>query len=495
MSLRNTIFIPRVGTAHDPVLLTGMRGINNATSDDFINDSELSDASNYILDMNNSGVLVKREGVTKEVSTQLTEAVTSIFDGIEGDYFSTSTKIYTFDGTERVSGLTLTTNPDWASFKDRDIYVDGTNAPRVSTNGTTFSLLGGTPPTFKYVEPLNNIVFGAGHNENSLRWSAYNDSGSWPSTNELIFVDVISGLKRFRNNLLVLCENSFYFVNGFSETDIRVVYYSHDEGGTSNRSIIASPYGLYWWTRNGPAWLDDNQVLHYIGKGRIPKTLDGLNRGQYSLIHGIWNPIQERVEWWVFKSTSTTVDRKIIYYPRMQLPGGESSDGFFIGDGLGVEMGASGVIVRSGVAKVYVGSASTTGYFYEQTGSTDDGTPIKAHLDTKRVSPSGVNAHKRLKRLTPLFILEGNSTITLGVYLDGSLSQNKTWDISISATQGFVLGTDTLGVGKLGTGAEPSDTQVAYSTKYHTLKARVSDSAAARTRFRGIVLDGYITSA
>ena len=484
----NTVNILRPGTPYQVPVATGLAGLNNSISDELIDDQELSDVSNYVIDLLEAGVLVKREGSTKEVTTALTEAGTSVYDGVQNDYFTTSTKIFSFNGTERVSGLTTATEAYWTSYNGNDIYTDGVNAPQTSSNGTSFAALGGSPPTFKYVDAYANLVFGAGHSAGILRWSAFGNQASWPAVNALTLTnnadDDIVGLKKYQNVLVVFCEKSFYHIQSLgNEIEVSVSYANFEEGCTSGRSIIGCPYGLFWWSKNGPVWSPDGHSLKYIGKHKIPQTIDNLNRGQYGLIHGIWNPIHERVEWWVFNGTSTTVNRKIYFYPERQA--------FFVGEGAGVEMGAAGVLVRSGVPRVYVTSASTSGYFYEQTGSSDDGTVISAYLETKRQAPAGPTGLVFGKRMTPLFILEGNPTITYSVYLDNADTISKSYILTPSAS-GFILDVSLLDVGILGASTEANETEVTLARRYRKIKHRIADSAGLRTRIRGIANEGYI---
>ena len=148
-------------------MLTFRGGLVNRLPDEHIEDNELSAAENYIPDILSTSDVVKRSGHTKH-STALTEAGTSIHEGKNANYLTTSTIIRSLAGASLATGLTSATDPDWATMLDNDIFCNGTEV-QTSTNGTTFASLGGTPPAFKYLAVHNNILYGAGHSLGVLR--------------------------------------------------------------------------------------------------------------------------------------------------------------------------------------------------------------------------------------------------------------------------------------------------------------------------------------
>lgn len=95
------------------------------------------------------------------------------------------------------------------------------------------------------------------------------------------------------------------------------------------------------------------------------------------------------------------------------------------------------------------------------------------------------------KRLTPMFFFAGTSTITYEVFLDDSLSSNKTFSISLSGS-GFTLNVSKLNTDRLGGGSDtPKKVPVTLARRYRNIKHKISDSASVRTRFAGILNEGY----
>ena len=493
--LSTAVALPKIGSMYPPRLLTFRGGLNNSVSDEFIADHELSAARNYIPDIFNAGVIIKREGVTQQSSVQ-TEAATSVHSGKHANYFSTSTTIRNFAGTSLASGLASTTEPDWTTFANNDIYVNGTVAPQTSTNGTTFAALGGAPPTFKYIENFNNFLFGAGHSGGILRWADLGTVATWTAGNSYTItndqLNPITGLQKFHNVLVVFCQNTFHHITGFNTPDIGINFSNFEEGCTSHRSIVRTPFGLFWWTNSGLALSRDGFSVEYPAIKKIPNTLGGLNKAYYSLVHGVWNQRNKRVEFFVHNgSAQTTVNMRIDYY--------YEEDTFWVHDGKGVETGASGFAVISGEHRVFVGSAGTvTPYLFRENAdvATDDGTPISAYAETKRdAEPGGYVYLKRSRNLTLSTVLVGNATLDLGVYVDNSDTLAKTWTLSLTSAGGFILDVDLLDVGILGAGVASKETSIGFNRRYNKLKYRIFDSNALRTRLRSITQRGWLVAA
>lgn len=469
-------------------------GLNNAVSDEMIRDDELSDCSNYVPDNDQTGMLRKRDGLTA-MSTQQTEKITSIFDGQFGNYFSTSTEIHDIDGALLHSGLTSTDAPDWTAFAGKDVFVNGNDNPVYSSDGTSFAELGGSPPQFKYIKTYNNILFGGGHDGGKLRWADLGTSETWTATNEFVFTqdtnNPITALAPYRDVLVVFCRHSFYHVYGYGTEDLQISHSSTEEGCTSHRSVCVTPYGLFWWSKSGLVWSKDGVGLDFPSKRKIPKTISGLNREKWNIVHGFWNPNEQCVQFWLCSSGASSEDTIIYYYP--------TRDAFFLGHGTAAEMSASGYQDDQGVFKVYGGSSSATGYLYELTGEKDGSESITAYLETKReYAAHGPRARKRFKRLLVSFMqAAGTYNVTYSVYLNDATSVSQSWALAFSSDDGgFTLDTDVLDTGTLGTASlTGGEEEIGYNEKYYKVKHRIYDTSAYTTRVRGIINEGYLINA
>lgn len=442
---------------------TKLGGINDSNADSFIQvDSELSDARNYMPDEQTSGVLIKREGISKQ-SANVTSTVSSVYQGRNGNYFTAGTVTYDFTGTSIDTGLTAG-YPSWTSFVTYDIMANGSQV-RKTSDGTTWSALTDAPSGTKYVAAANNFLY-ASKGTGSLYWA---DLGTitFPSVNELVLTadegDSITGLRAWRNSVFVGHEKSFRLVTGYTSLEQAVSFYSREEGCLSNQSICVTPSGLIWWSRRGITMLQNEMALDFPMQRKLQKTLNGLNRAYDSYVHAVHDPLRKRVRFFLFNGSSTTVNLACDYH--------YFDDAFYLMDGAGIQMAASGSALISGVTDVYVGGYSST-YLYKVTGTTDDGTAISSYLETARESFGGPSILKMARKVSVSTNLTTSEAITYGAYVDNATSLTKTY--SISPASGGV------------------ETRIGINASHYKMKHRISDSALTRTRIYGIVNDGYV---
>ena len=66
--------------------------------------------------------------------------------------------------------------------------------------------------------------------------------------------DECTGLYAYNNALFYFCRDTFHLIrHGTADTDIGIAYTNFIEGCTSHRSIVGTPYGLFWWSDSGLA--------------------------------------------------------------------------------------------------------------------------------------------------------------------------------------------------------------------------------------------------
>lgn len=469
-------------------------GLNDARSDEFIAPNELSSVSNYGPDPESSGVVTKREGVSR-VSTQQTDPFTSVHNGVNDIFATTSTSIINDAGADQSVTLTNVDDPDWATFypTSYDIVANGTEVKFF--DGTSWADLGGIPRV-KYLSVYNSFLFGAGHDGGKVRWSATGNPNSWPAENLWEVAGTARGLIQHRNVNYFFTNLGWHQLSGFDEEAITIPF-SGEPGTTHHSSLVSTPFGLFWWSEEGIMRKQDGELqVDNISRLKIPKTFESLNFDKFSLVHGVYNKSRQRVEFYAFKSSSTTHDLRIDYYPRIGVSTveGISLGSFWINEGAGAQQAASAEVLVSGAPKVYLGPAASNLYLYDETGDTDDGTVVSAHLETYRLATEyGPESIKRIKMLVPSFILNGNATVTFGVYKNDETSLTSSWDLALQSSSGFLLDTDALDTGVLGVGGStPVQSRVAFKRKYRKLKFRLEDSAPIRTKLTRILNRGYI---
>lgn len=473
-------------------------GVNNSISPELIADNELADARNLMPDKESAGVVIKRPGYNKALSNQQTERFRSIYQGYNGVYFTGVTLVkLAYDNTTLYTG-SISNSWDWTSWSDtsvaRDLFCNGVNNPQKTggTAGTTTDILG-SPPVLSSIEVYRNMVFGVvatGVNPNSiLRWSDFGTFETWPAVNTLTIgraSNQLLNMTRYGDVLFLGAERSFYHIVGDHQRDIGISASSHEEGVASGRSVVATPYGLFWWSRSSGIVLSksglggsdmDRPMLRKLSRTMRTFT-DGL--GDHGYIHGVWNPIEECVEFSIPNTSSNVIDLEVWYYPL--------SDSFWLQDGAGAAMSAKCFIyatVNSSVAPfdtntMALGPDSTSGYLYQRGDVDDDGTAIRQYMETKVGSTEyGPSALKRIEVATPMYVGEGLvGLVTHSVYVDGDAeAQVIAADLDLSETAD-----------------EPIDEPIGVGLTYHKLQHRLEDSALARTRIRGILDSGVVVS-
>jgi len=461
------------GTRFNIPLTDFSGGINNSQSDEDIEDNQLSSADNYLPEFPGSRTLRKRVGATAVSDSQSdTEDVQLIYQGKHNTYFCTNTILQQSDGTDITTGLTTSTTYDATTFADRDIFVNGTEEI-YSTNGTSSSALGGTPPSGKYIETHNNFLFMAGHSLGALRWADLGTTETWTATNSITIDtdedDDITGLKKFRDVLMVFTEKRFFLVNGFATVDMEIVRSVHEGPGCiSGNSIVVTNAGIFWWSDEGLVFSDDGITTDLPMQRKLRGTLDSLTSSASNIVHGAWNPMEQRVEYFV--ADGSQLDTCIYYY--------YLEDAFYLGTGVGCRMTASATVDVSGLPTVYVGGyGDGADKVYSRTGVTDDSTTITANMETKRVAPGG--SPTALIKVEDVTLhtgpLTASDTITLGVYIDDETSANPTYGLSVITTR--------------------ADDKVGLSRRCSKIKVRIEDSDAnGRPEIRGATLRGYVLS-
>ena len=404
-------------------------GVNNTLNDKCIPDDHFSDSANFSPDFSGSGWMIQREGISKYDSNQRTATTYSGYQGKNEFYYHNGTVIYkASDGTSLDTGVTAAYD-SWASFGGKDFYVNGTDRAETS-DGASFSANTDIPSGAKYLASANNFLYAAGHEAAKLRWCNLGDETTWPAANELVFNqdenDDIIGLKGVNNYLLVLCDKSFYLVNGYSNIDQNVMYFNKSEGCSAFRSVVATPYGPFWWSRAGIVWMKSPTDLDYPMRRKLAGTLSNLNRAYDAYVHAVWYSRDGFVRFYLFNGTSqTTVNLAVDYYPMY--------DAFFLQTGAGIQMSASCVAIVSGVENIYAGGYNPTYWYkYSAAALTDDSTAITAYFKTKREGSPLVDRNGG--RVVVTTNLSGTETITYSDFVNNATSATDTYETSTLTT-------------------------------------------------------------
>lgn len=444
-------------------------GINN-TLPDFAIDStgELSDARNYQPDLTGQGWLIKREGVASFGYTLTAGTTYGIYFGVNFQYAHLGAKVYQYgDGTAIIGSGLASAYDSWASMQGYDCFTNGTDRVTIASDKTAGTL--GCPSGTKYIASQNNFMYAAGATTGTLTWCNAGDITTWAATNSITLTnqqnDNITALCPIGNGLGVWTSKSFYIITGWSNIDQEVSYFTHSDGCLSNRSVCVTPYGVFWWTRAGIAWMGEGYQIRYPMLGKLAKTLAGLNRAYDAYVHAVWDADRQRVMFWLFNGSSqATVNLRCDFYP------GIGNGAFFLHSGAGTTHSASGVGVVSGVQYIYVGEYSAVGMHKILSSTlTDAGAAIAGYFETAREGNPGIERNGSTVILST--DLTGTETITYAAYIDVGTSVSDTYARSITTAQ--------------------KDVVFSLARRNKRIKHRVSDSATAtRTRITQLTHTG-----
>jgi len=182
-------------------------------------------------------------------------------------------------GTWMTTSSTLTTgkNAEFATHLDTLIMVNGTDAPLKSTNGTSFSALGGSPPTAKYILTFDNKVYmlNLTGNTSRMQWSDDGTIETWTATNIQDIItnigigDQITGGAVNSNSLLIFKNYSTWRWDTYS---LKVL--SPSIGARSPRSIVTLDDRTFFLSHKGVYACDGSRPFRISKK--VQDFIDGI---------------------------------------------------------------------------------------------------------------------------------------------------------------------------------------------------------------------------
>lgn len=336
------------------------------------------------------------------------------------------------------TGLTAG-NVRFCVYKDTAIMF-GPDAPKKSTDGTTWAALGGSPPTAKYCITHADRVFAlnASGYESILYFSALEDAEDWTTTTGAgaagsIPIDtndgtVGTGLWELRGwgRLLAGKERALYLLRGTGPSDFTADYVTRRAGPVSQEAGVVTPSGeFYFAARDG--------IYRYSGYGApeqiqqpVQATWDTLNKSYYSRIaagHTNSGGV-ERVLFAIPTGSATVPDKVLVYYPRWNV--------WSVWSGIAPYLFAT--IQVGGVD--YLAWGDDAGFVWKGLQGTQDGATDVAWSRETGVFPLGDrNVYHYLERVTPVFKVEsaGTASVAYDTAASGSYGTASTVDLATEA--------------------------------------------------------------
>ena len=305
----------------------------------------------------------------------------------------------TFDGSPSMTalnGVTWTSGGyfTFAVLEDLCTICNGIDAP-AQYDGTTLSLLGGSPPTGASYQSVHQNRLWLGHSSSNPSRVYFSDAlnqGSWPALN---FIDVspqdgdeITAIMEFSSVIVVFKQHSVYVITGDSVDNFALTRIHVGVGCVAPASVtiveMAAKQFLAWVSDVGVYFSDLNSPT--LATRRLQPTWDGLNGHKLDVAAAGF--FQD--EFWV------------------SLPSGQqiANDTVLMMDTLRdcwderTSWGFSGYVVfREGGKEKFLAADASVGQVYEFSGYNDLGNLTPFEYETKALDFGSGERVKRVRRV------------------------------------------------------------------------------------------------
>lgn len=485
------------------------RGLNNLVSDSLIKDQESSDLQN--IQFVESGCVSKSYGFTS-VGTGLSNNP----KGLAAFYVSTANRyVLTVDGTQlkylnsgtwtAISGASFTAGQEVNFVQCNDtLYIwDGDNSGCALTSGLSLSRLT-TAPNAQFGIWYNGVqcVAGVPNRPNRLYISDSttsagdftNASGTLSTSTEVptatVFAgtgakfvdinpgdgDVITGLAKFQNVLVIFKEHSIWQLTFDTSGSTVVSQISASQGCVSHKSVDNVENDVFYLSRDGYYVLGNEPNYYNVIRSnelsnRINPTIQTISSGNLDRAASIFYNFRFYSS---IASGGTTYNNKTLTYDRRYL-------GWSINDHIHANSFTE-FIDSSGDRHLYYASDDEAKVYEIETGTyNSNGTAISSYWTSKAFDAGDFEIYKRWIDIT-LYFRQILGTITVTIYADNNDIVKQT-TISSSTTATGSMGTSLIGEELLGGTGEASDGnstnnipyRIKINSKSRTLKIKISN--------------------
>ena len=378
----------------------------------------------------------------------------ALFEGATFDYGELNIS----DGANVVFSFRMegTGNLNTRTFFTSEVQVDGTKAVKYVT-----------------VHDHHLIAAGVEDNLNTLYYSTKNTFSSFNSTQKIAISDQIVGIKGFREDLFIFCENSIHkLININDSSNIAIVPVAENVGCLSGYSIQEIGGDLVFLAPDGIRTVAGTARIGDVELGTVSKAIQPL---LISLARNIDDfvinslVIREKSQYRLFYTNTgqPNVGQKGII-------GTLRPNGFEWSETIGLEVtSVNSNFDNEGIEVYYHGD--TNGYVYTHDSGNDfDGSNIDAKYQTPDYDYGDLGTLKTLHYVKLSIAPEGDITPTLRVRYDyDSINLPQPADYSLSVDAPSLFGSATFGSSVFGAGEQPL-VRVALQGSGHSNSFRIS---------------------
>ena len=224
-----------------------------------LRNGRLTDAGNWI----------KRYGYAEKWDIGIDNPIDLLIPELTGYAVSESGRVFLLPGITEYTGATLsgTSRPQWCNHQGTIIICDGDSPVKIASGNT--ALLGGSPPSAKYVDTLDSYVLMSGHLDTTFRWSSAGNNESWPAANYndvLSEGEVIKYMVVFKRDVFFFKSKSIEVWTNIGGVTVFARKFMIEKGCGSSYSVVKANDTLYWFGDDGDFYVLDGISPKVISK-------------------------------------------------------------------------------------------------------------------------------------------------------------------------------------------------------------------------------------
>ena len=375
---------------------------------------------------------------------------------------------------------------------DKVIYVDGTNRAAVYNNTSVTDLTAsGAPTDPSFVTIFRSHVFFAGMSSSpqEIVFSAPFDETDFSTANgagSIKVDDTITGLKVFRENLFIFCEDSIFKLGGSSLSDFAVVPVTRKIGCIDGNSIQEIAGDIVYLAPDGLRTIAATDRIGDVELGTISKQiqprLENISKDKISSL-----VIRGKSQYRLFFPTNAGAVASSNGIMGVIKAGEQGGVGWEYADLVGIKPSACASGFISGTETVLHGGYD--GYIYKQeTGNNFDGTAIVAFYRGPHYTMGDAGIRKMMQRIIWNYENEGsvNSTVKLSYdFGSGTTPQPQPYSLAVG-NSAAIFGTSLFGTATFGSTGIPLVRQSIEGSGF-TVGVQIDDASGSPP----ISLKGY----
>ena len=308
---------------------------------------------------------------------------------------------YNFDGNDKIIVVDQTNAPTIfnASLSASDVgdsSVSGAKHVVAFKNHMFYSGMSSTPQEVVFSEPFNEDGFNSGSGAGSIKVD-----------------DTVVGLKVFRDNLFIFCENRIFKMGGSSSSDFAIVPVTRNIGCINGFSILEFAGDLVFLGPDGLRTVAGTARIGDVELGTISTNVQQLYRENLDDADAFVSlVIPDKTQYRIFFSKSTGTDSATIGVIAVM-----KGQAFEFSTMKGIRPASADTVIEDGDVVVLHGGFD--GFVYRQEkGNTFDGTLINAKYRSPDLSMGDPGVRKHMQRVNVNYAPESTIDADLFVRYD-----------------------------------------------------------------------------